>query len=67
MGGWTMNAGNPQVHICATLFRPNAVSPIHTVLIDGKLYTNINKYLLSALKEGMTPEELEIDPSEAAE
>lgn len=57
----------PRVHICSTLFRPNAVSPIYTVLIDGEIYSNVNKYLLKALQEGMTPEELEMDPDEEDE
>lgn len=54
----------PRVHICSTLFRPNAVSPIHTVLIGGHYYKRINRYLLAALREGMTPEELDLEPSE---
>ena len=53
----------PKIHICSTLFRPNAVSPIYTVLIDGELYCNVNKYLLAALQDGMTPDELEMTPS----
>jgi hypothetical protein len=57
----------PKIHICSTLYRPNAVSPIHTVLIDGELYCNVNKYLLAALQDGMTPDELEMTPSEEEE
>jgi len=57
----------PKIHICSTLFRPNAVSPIYTVLIDGELYCNVNKYLLAALQDGMTPAELEMEPSEEEE
>ena len=57
----------PKIHICSTLYRPNAVSPIYTVLIDGELYCNVNKYLLAALQDGMTPDELEMTPSEEEE
>jgi hypothetical protein len=56
-----------RLHICSTRYRPNAVSPIYTVLIDGELYTNVNRYLLAALQDGMTPDELEMTPSEEEE
>jgi hypothetical protein len=54
----------PKIHICSTLFRPNAVSPIHTVLIGDRYYKRINYHLLAALREGTTPEELDLEPSE---
>jgi hypothetical protein len=57
----------PKIHICSTLFRPNAVSPIYTILVDGELYSNVNKYLLAALHDGMTPDELEMEPSDEDE
>lgn len=63
----TLTIPAPKVFICSTLYRPNAVSPIHTVLIDGEYYTRVNKYLLAALQEGMTPEELDMEPSDEAD
>jgi hypothetical protein len=57
----------PKIHICSTLYRRDAVSPIYSVLIDGEIYSNVNKYLLAALQDGMTPDELEMTPSEEEE
>jgi hypothetical protein len=57
----------PKIHICSTLFRPNAVSPIYTILLDGELYSNVNRYLLAALQDGMTPDDLDMEPSDADE
>lgn len=53
----------PRIHICSTLYRPNAVSPIHTILLDGEVYENVNKYLLAALMDGMSPADLEMEPA----
>jgi hypothetical protein len=52
------------VFICSTLFRPDAVSPIFEVLIEGLRYRHINKWLLAELQRGTTPAELDLDPDE---
>ncbi len=61
------NPTTQSVFICSTLVRPNAVSPIFEVLIEGHRYRHINKWLLAELQSGTTPEELDLEPDEEEE
>lgn len=36
---------------------------IATVLLDGEVYAGINRWLLAALRDGLTPDDLQIDPA----
>lgn len=50
--------------VCSTRFIPgDEFGPRRTVLIDGEYYT-VNRFLFGALKDGMTVEELELEPDE---
>lgn len=56
------------VHIISKSFRNSAeLGPRYTVLVDGEIYPRINKYLLASLRDGMTPEELELEPEGEAD
>lgn len=54
-----------RVFVCSTLFGAPG-GPRYTVLIDGEYYT-VNHHLLIALKRGVTPLELELEPDEIDE
>jgi len=52
-----------EIHIVRTVHRGDPIGPRHTVLM-GSGYYAVNKYLLASLQNGMTPDELDLEPVE---
>ncbi len=55
-------APKQKIHICQSTHNGDADQRVYTLLIDGEVYTNVNRFLLAALYDGQTPAELGIEP-----
>ena len=49
------------VHICRTTHGASPLGPRYVVLVDGEYY-EIGRRTLAALRDGITPAELELEP-----
>lgn len=49
------------VHICRTIHGASPLGPRYQVLVDGEYY-EVGRRTLAALRDGLTPAELELEP-----
>ncbi len=52
----------PTIHVISRTFSGGQMQRM-AILLDGEIYT-VNDYLLAALRRGVSPEELELEPEE---
>jgi len=50
------------LHIISARYPGDEFGPRYTVRVDGEIYSGLNKWLLAALEDGMTPEDLQLEP-----
>ena len=54
------------VHVCRTIHSDSPLGPRYQVLVDGEYY-EVGRRTLAALRDGLTPAELELEPCDEDE
>jgi hypothetical protein len=51
-------------HIIGRTHPDDEIGPRYTLMIDGEQFSNVNRFVLASLEDGMTPSELGMDPDD---